>query len=518
MSAGATSASNSVSTAKQTTISATPLAESLVLLAVLTVVQRLVGFVRGVLFCRWLSPEQLGQWDLLFGFLMLAGPLVVLGVPGTFGRYVEYYNQRQQLRTFLKRTGIVSLVLAIIGCVSLVIWNREAAQMLFNETTSYNTIVAAAITLAAVVGFNYLIELFIGMRQMRVVSILQFVNSLIFAVVGLGLIQFWEATSMAVILSYGIACAVTFVLGGFFLLSKYHLLPSETEISTNREFWAKLAPFAAWMWVANLLSNLFLVVDRYMIVHFGGFSPEQAAAEVANYHSSRVVPWLMASVAGLVIGVLLPHLSADWEAGRRREVGESSNLIVKLGSLVFTGGGVVILFAAPWLFSVVFNGKYDGGLAVLPWTVASCAWSSIGGLTLLYLYCAEKAEHVSLLYAVGLAFNICLNFLLLPRLGLEGAVLATAVSNGITFCVGLSLCKRLGMEVDSSTWMAVLLPMTLGFGLLIAAPIWIVCVWQAWLGHTILSNNEKQQIVDGIAMLRKRYVSGDKTASRGDAS
>lgn len=517
MSAGATSASDSVSSTQEARISATPLAESLVLLAVLTVVQRLVGFLRGVLFCRWLSPEQLGQWDLLFGFLMLAGPLVVLGVPGTFGRYVEYYNQRQQLRTFLKRTGVVSLVLTILGCAALIVWDRETAKILFNETTSYNTIVVAAITLATVVGFNYLIELFIGMRQMRVVSVLQFVNSLVFAAVGLGLIQFWDATSMAVILSYGIACAVTCVLGGYFLFTKYRILPPETEVATHREFWAKLAPFAAWMWVANLLSNLFLVVDRYMIVHFGGFTPEQAAAEVADYHSSRVVPWLMASVAGLVIGVLLPHLSADWEAGRKREVAESSNLIVKLGSLVFTGGGVAILLAAPWLFSVVFSGKYDGGLAVLPWTVASCAWSSIGGLTLLYLYCAENAKLVSLLYAVGLVFNICLNFLLLPRLGLEGAVLATAVSNGVTFCVGLSLCKRLGMEVDSSTWMAVLLPMSLGFGLMLAAPIWIVCVWQAWLGHTILSNDEKQKIVAGLTMLRNRYASRDKSLKPGDA-
>ncbi|MCC9605407.1 oligosaccharide flippase family protein [Blastopirellula sp. JC732] len=516
MSVGATSASDSVATDKPQ-ISATPLAESLMLLAVLTVVQRLVGFLRGVLFCRWLSPEQLGQWDLLFGFLMLAGPLVVLGVPGTFGRYVEYYNQRQQLKTFLKRTGVVSLVLTILGCSVLIIWDRQAAMVLFNESTSYQTMVAAAITLASVVGFNYLVELFIGMRQMRVVSVLQFVNSLIFAIVGLGLIQFWAPTSMSVIISYGIACAATCILGAYFLTNKYRLLPPETEISTHREFWAKLAPFAAWMWIANLLSNLFLVIDRYMIVHFGGFTPEQAAAEVANYHSSRVVPWLMASVAGLVIGVLLPHLSADWEAGRRREVGESSNLIVKLGSLVFTGGGVMILLAAPWLFGVVFSGKYDGGLAVLPWTVASCAWSSIGGLTLLYLYCAEKAKLVSLLYAVGLTFNICLNFLLLPRLGLEGAVLATAVSNGITFCVGLSLCRRLGMEVDSATWMAVLLPLTLGFGLMIAAPIWIVCVWQAACGRSILSNNEKLKIAEGLGKLRNRYAGRNQPAPRGDA-
>ena len=75
----------------------------LILLA-LTVVQRLVGFVRAVLFCRWLDAEQLGLWDMAFSFLLLAAPLSVLAIPGAFGRYLEHYRQRGQLRTFLRRT------------------------------------------------------------------------------------------------------------------------------------------------------------------------------------------------------------------------------------------------------------------------------------------------------------------------------------------------------------------------------------------------------------------------------
>ncbi|HEX3725058.1 MAG TPA: hypothetical protein VHV08_02400, partial [Pirellulales bacterium] len=80
------------------------LAASVFILLVMTVVQRLVGFGRGIMFCRWLEPEQLGQWDVAFGFLNLAAPLAVLGLPGAFGRYVEYFRYRGQFHTFLKRT------------------------------------------------------------------------------------------------------------------------------------------------------------------------------------------------------------------------------------------------------------------------------------------------------------------------------------------------------------------------------------------------------------------------------
>src|SRR5690349_2135694 len=69
------------------------LAQSVVALLVLAVLQRAIGFVRGVLVCRWLSPDELGEWDLAFSFLTLAAPLAVLGLPGSFGRYVEHFRQ-----------------------------------------------------------------------------------------------------------------------------------------------------------------------------------------------------------------------------------------------------------------------------------------------------------------------------------------------------------------------------------------------------------------------------------------
>src|SRR5262245_23605055 len=97
------------------------LAASVLVLLVVSVVQRSVGFGRGVLFCRWLAPDELGMWDMAYSFLLLAAPLVVLGLPGSFGRYLERYRQRQQLRIFLKRTAAwtAAFTAAAIGIIAL---------------------------------------------------------------------------------------------------------------------------------------------------------------------------------------------------------------------------------------------------------------------------------------------------------------------------------------------------------------------------------------------------------------
>ncbi len=64
----------------------------ILLLVGMTVVQKLVGFVRNVLFCRWLVPHQIGYWELALSFFILASPLVVGGLPGAFGRYTEFFR------------------------------------------------------------------------------------------------------------------------------------------------------------------------------------------------------------------------------------------------------------------------------------------------------------------------------------------------------------------------------------------------------------------------------------------
>ncbi|WP_410959359.1 hypothetical protein, partial [Salmonella sp. SAL4433] len=85
------------------------------------------------------------------------------------------------------------------------------------------------------------------------------------------------------------------------------------------------------------------------------------------YHSSRIIPLLFISVADLLAGVVMPYLSHDWEAGNRERVADRLNLVLKFTSLGMLAAGVVVLWFAPMLFHVAFEGRYDAGLAVMPW-------------------------------------------------------------------------------------------------------------------------------------------------------
>jgi O-antigen/teichoic acid export membrane protein len=101
------------------------IASGVVFAILLTVGQRVVGFIRGILFCRIMSDQELGQWSMIWSFLMLLAPLAVLGLPGCFSRYTEFYRHRGQLRTFIQRIAVISLALTMGLVSAMIMFQKE---------------------------------------------------------------------------------------------------------------------------------------------------------------------------------------------------------------------------------------------------------------------------------------------------------------------------------------------------------------------------------------------------------
>jgi O-antigen/teichoic acid export membrane protein len=475
------------------------LLDGVLILVVFSVVQRGAGFVRAILFCRWLDPGQLGQWDMAFAFLMLAGPLAVLSLPGTFGRYVEYYRQRGQFRAFLRRTALGCAALGVLSVALICLARRWFSHLVFGTPNQPELAVLLGIGLLAVIAYNYLISLFMALRNMRLASGMELANSLAFAVLGIGLLLGWKCSAGSVVTAYGGACLLCSLGSCWWLRQAWRASPQTAAPPAAAAVWDKLLPFAAWVLLSNLLSNLFTVADRCLIVHCTPGTPAEALALVGHYHSSRVVPLLLASIAGMLGTMILPHLSHDWEAGRREQVSARLSLFLKLLALALTAVSAAVLLAAPLLFNVAFQGKYAQGLAVLPWTLVYCVWLGAAMVAQQYLWCAERASLVSLALLAGLLVSVAMNILLLPRLGLLGAVLATSAANLVTLALILSFNRRLGFRVDRGLWIVLAAPLSLCLGPWIALLVLAAVALEGLHSDRLLSQAEKRRLAAGCA-------------------
>ncbi len=484
---------NAIPQAKEHRLAPDTLAASVFVLLVVSVVQRSVGFGRGVLFCRWLSPDQLGQWDMAYSFLLLAAPLIVLGLPGSFGRYLERYRQRQQLRTFLRRTAAwtAALTAAAIGVIAL--WTPSFSWLVFGRPDRKTLVMLMAGSLAAVILHHFLEALFAALRKFRIVSMMQFCQSMLFALISLSLL-WWRLSAESIVIGYGAACLVS-ALGALLLTGRSiaEVAAPGPEVA-HREFWPPLVRFAIWIWCTNLLCNLFAVVDRYMLVHWSGLDAEAALTQVGYYHSSRVVPLLLISLADMLAGIVMPYLSHDWERGERQLVSDRLNLILKLTAIGMLAASVLILMGAPLLFHVAFEGRYNEGLAVMPWTLAYCVWYAILIVAQNYIWCAEKTKLGALPLGIGLAVNILLNLVLLPIWGLYGAVLATTLSTGLALGLLYWINHREGMELHRGLLWLSLAPIALGGGAWLGAAVLVAILVAAPFSRTLFTADERAML------------------------
>lgn len=493
------------STPDAATLRTDSLADSVMILICMTLVQRLVGFVRAILFCRWLDAEQLGQWDMAFSFLLMAGPVCVLSLSGSFRRYVEHYRQRGQLRTLLRRTAVAYLAMAAAAVLVIRLADGWFSQLIFGTPDRVDLVLLLAGSLLGAVAFNFFFDLSAALRNMRVFAGLQLVSTMVFAVLGLALLCFWQSTAQSVVIAYGAACAFASVLGAIWLMRIWKTLPDDGDPLPQRDLWSKITPFVAWIWLSSLMANLFEIADRYMIVHYSGLSASEALAQVGEYHSSRVVPLLLVAVAGLLGLIITPHLTHDWEAGRRDRVSARLNLFLKLFGFALSVVAMLILLGAPLLFEVAFGGKFAGGRAILPWTLTYCVWFALSIVAQNYMLCSEKARLGSLALFVGLLANVGLNLLLLPRLGLLGAVLATTAANLLALALVCAFNHRLGFRMDCGTWVVFAVPGFFCLGPWVAMTVLAVVLLEAFSSNRLLSAEEKRELAQGFAQYWEKF-------------
>lgn len=413
---------------------------------VVNVLQRVVGLLRNLGFCHFLSDSELGQWSLANSFFILAAPLAVLGLPGSFGKFVEIYRRQGALGSYLRSLTLVSACGLLALCLAMFVAPQWFAWAVFNDPETATQMAWLITTLATVTIFNFVNELMSALRQVRVVSAMQFINSAGFAVFGIvGLA--WAHSWSALLPSYAVACVLA-TLPGLWVLRHSH----SKELTANGPvdgMWSRIIPFAIALWCMNLLTNMFDVCDRALLLHLTPGDAAQGQALIGQYHCGRIIPSLLISVASLLSGILLPYLSADFESGDRERIRSRLQQVLQIVSIVFSVASLAAIVLSPILFDVLFTGRYEEARRILPLALLQCIWMSLFYLAQTYLFCLERGKQVSLIVLLGLGLNAALNYPLILSFGLAGSVAATAVASAVILAL---LLWRIGREGQPLGW------------------------------------------------------------------
>lgn len=431
---------------------------------IMTIVQRGIGFVRGMWFCRLLDDVDLGLWAMAFGFITLVTPMMLFGIPGSLPRFVEQYVRQNRLIGFLKRVLGLTAILSLLGVSTMLIVPQVYGQVVFGDSQSSQLVIALAISVASIILFNVTNELLAGLRLVRVGSTNQFVHSVSFTILG----ALWLANGGKVpglLIMFAISSLIG-VLPGWWALGRAAFVDASSHkesVTTfpSRPMWSRLLPYAAALWAMNLLSNAFELSDRYMLLHFSSSDSETGQRFLGQYHSSLIIPYLFISLANMASSVLTPYLVVDWEKGNKPRVSEQLERFLIGMCTCFTAAAAIALIASPIVFNRFLEGRYSDGLGVMPLCFVFCVWFALSTFAQIYLWVAERGKLVPIVMAAGLATNISANAILVPRIGLDGAVWGTLFSHFVVLLGTWWAIGRSGFRLDAVIIWLTILPATL---------------------------------------------------------
>lgn len=469
------------------------LVAGLMAMLVINIGQRLLGLLRNLGFCHFLPEMDLGLWALANSFFLIGAPLAVLGLPGSLGKFVEHYRLHGGLRTYLSQLFMFCLVGVLFFSSLILIFPDSFARLLYGETIGFPIIVWTILCLVCLIVFNTTNELAVSLRLVRLSSSMHFIQTFVFTMTGIAAISQFR-TWWVLLPSYALASIMASLPG---VLGVWRAVGSElnrVEGSTCQSMWSRVVPFALTVWCMNLLTNMFDLSDRYMLLHLSQVGSEAGQALVGQFYCGRILPNLLLSLGMMVGGIILPYLSADWERKWMDKISESMNNLLIVLSFVFSTISLLGIAASPLLFEWLLYGRYQPAAEILPLGMTLACWSAMTAVAAAYLLCAEKGRQTAALTALCLIVNIALNYPLILWMGLFGAALATTVTNGLLLLLVLWRVNREGCFIRGRTFFIVSLPLSLSLGTTVAACLLMVLAVLCGRTNLLLSDQDREKI------------------------
>jgi O-antigen/teichoic acid export membrane protein len=421
---------------------------SLLLLLLLTIGQKALGFVRSVLVCRWLPAEELGTWSMLHTLVLTISPLLLLSIPACFGRYFAIYESRNQLRGFIRQAAILCLGSMLLGGMVLGIYRATLAQWVLGDANLEHLILATAVVLLPFGLFSFVMEMILALRHGRLASNMNLVSTLTLTLATVGLLFLWGSKAWAVLFAFALSALVPLMFGYPACRRVWQSLPQDQTVLSWSATWSSMLPVLLLFWVSDLVGNLFFTVDKFMVVNLYRAASDTILQEVGTYEAMQVLPAVMLAVVIWIARTLLPYTAHAWEEGQFTEVKLQTHLALKLVGVSGLTLSLCLVATGGPLCHLLFAGKYDTAIGLLPALAYFYLGCCLSLLWLNYYWCAGVARWSLLGTGAGLLVNGIVNYFLVPQYGIAGAAWGTACGIATQQLVHMVVAAYLGLGWD----------------------------------------------------------------------
>jgi O-antigen/teichoic acid export membrane protein len=442
-----------------------------------TLFTAVAGYLFKIFLARVLGAEALGLYALGMTIIGFVGIFNALGIPQAAVRFVALYTasgKLTELRSFFVRgltyLGVTNLVLGI----AVVAFGPWVATRVYRapELKSYMPLFALIMVAGAFSGFfGFALQGYKDVSRRTIITNfigtpLMMLATLIFVRWGFGLWGYIFAQVLA-----------TAVVVAMLAWTVWKLTPSAA-----RHLHGPLAPlgsqvlaFSAAVFGMSLLEFLLGQVDKILIGVFIN------AREVGIYAVATSIVAFVPIALQSVNQIFSPTIADLHARGQQALLGRLFQTLTKwILGFTLPLATVVIVFARP--FMRIFGPDFEAGWIVLVigtlGQLVNCGTGSVGYLLLM----SGNQVRLVRVQTVMTVIMIVLNLLLIPKFGIVGAALVTAVSNIATNAWNLQQVRSsLGLSPYNRSYRDLIIPSIAVVAVTMLARRFVFTEHMAWL-------------------------------------
>jgi O-antigen/teichoic acid export membrane protein len=382
-----------------------------------------IGAASVVVTTRYLGASGYGQLALAFAFVQMLGLLADLGLLTVVVREISRdpaATERLVGNALTLRLALSLGVIALSGLLGLVL--------------PYTPRVRVAILIAGV-------PLVLGLANTAIVAVFQArlrmdraaisdVAGRAAAFAALVAVAALDLGFYAVVATAGLGALVTLLVTWWLSRPLVRIRPA-----ASRAVWRSLLAAALPVGAALAVTEVYFRADTLIVSIFEPYE------EVGFYALGYRVIELLGVLPAIVMTSVFPLLSRYLRESRdlaRRTIDATADLFVALGVPLAAGGLVV----APELVRLIGGDEFEGAATTLRILLFAGALAFVSGLFGLALIAGDRQRSALRLGLAALAFNLPLNFALVPWLGIDAAAAVAVASELLLVGGGLALVRR----------------------------------------------------------------------------
>lgn len=397
------------------------------------------AFLTQIAIARWAGADAFGIYAIAWTWIIVLGTLVQGGFGISMTRFVARYDERQRYGRIWKAIGFAAFFVA-------------------------GASVAAGLTGAFVVGWQS--DAVWGVRDVALLIAMASVPLYAFSEMGKGVLRGLGDNAMAYAPGYLLRPALLFVLvaiGAFasvaldavFILSatfvslalvallQWGRIVRRKALSRKVAAGREMSRWHAGHWLAVSLPMV-MVDGHYLLVSYMDLLVLDlfvSAEEVARYFAAVKIIALVWFVPFAVSGIGARVLAQTFERGRDAEFKDAVRRFAHWSFWPTLGFALLLSVFGEWALKA-FGADFDEGIWVLRLLAFGLVFqAACGPVKFLMTMTSEQNASAAILIGTALA-NVALNFSLIPLWGLEGAAIATVVTQMLASGLMVVQAKR----------------------------------------------------------------------------